>query len=90
MLHQAEAQLAGGQAVPRAYRELGVSQQSGVLRLDQAKRLKDLERLSESFARHGASGRIHSDNGPCPRMPLLGVDVQVLVHESVAAGVMGD
>ena len=59
LLRQAEVELAGGQAVPQVCRKLGVSEQTyyrwrkeyGGLRLDQAKRLKDLERENERLKR---------------------------------------
>lgn len=51
-LREAEVELAKGQSAPQAYRKIGVTEQTyyrwrkeyGGLRLDQAKRLKQLER----------------------------------------------
>jgi putative transposase len=59
LLRQAEVELADGQPVPQVCRKLGVSEQTyyrwrkeyGGLRLDQAKRLKDLERENERLKR---------------------------------------
>jgi putative transposase len=59
LLRQAEVELAGGQPVPQVCRKLGVSEQTcyrwrkeyGGLRLDQARRLKDLERENERLKR---------------------------------------
>jgi transposase-like protein len=59
LLRQAEVELAGGQAVPQVCRNLGISEQTyyrwrkeyGGLRLDQARRLKDLERENERLKR---------------------------------------
>jgi putative transposase len=59
LLRQAEVELSSGQAVPLVCRKLGVSEQTyyrwrkeyGGLRLDQAKRLKDLERENDRLKR---------------------------------------
>ena len=59
LLRQAEVELAGGQPLPQVCRKLGVSEQTyyrwrkeyGGLRLDQAKRLKDLERENQQLKR---------------------------------------
>jgi hypothetical protein len=59
LLRQAEVELSTGQAVPQVCSKLGVSkptydrglQQYGGLRLDQVKRLKDLERENERLKR---------------------------------------
>ena len=59
LLRQAEVELAGGQAVPQVCRNLGISEQTyyrwrkeyGGLRLDQARRLKDLERENDRLKR---------------------------------------
>ena len=64
MLREAEVALAQGQSIGQACRTLGVSEQSyyrwrkeyGGLRTDQAKRLKDLERVA-CPRRHGSSLR---------------------------------
>src|SRR5687768_12825377 len=58
-LQQAEVELAGGRAVPQVCRKLGVSEQTyyrwrkeyGGLRLDQGRRLKDLERENDRLKR---------------------------------------
>jgi transposase-like protein len=59
LLRQAEVELSSGQAVAQVCRKVGVSEQTyyrwrkeyGGLRLDQAKRLKDLERENDRLKR---------------------------------------
>lgn len=76
-LHEAEVELAGGRKVPEAAKKIGVTEQTycqgkqeyGGLRVDQAKRLKDLEKenarqkrllaeaeLDKAISREAASG----------------------------------
>jgi transposase-like protein len=58
-LREAEVEIARGQSVPQACRKIGVTEQTyyrwrkayGGLRLDQAKRLKDLERENSRLKR---------------------------------------
>ena len=66
-LREAEVEIARGQSVPQACRKIGVTEQTyyrwrkayGGLRLDQAKRLKDLERENSRLKRVVADQALH-------------------------------